>query len=117
MSSVRLVTPLVLFVVVSGATFTLAKLHPAKPEVPKAAAGDVVLGDPYHGELVFQQSCAPCHGKDGSGGAGPRLRGSKLPPAAVKAQIDAGGGTMPARIVSGKDEQDVLAYVASIAGS
>jgi hypothetical protein len=34
--------------------------------------------------------------------------------ARVKAQIDGGGVTMPAGLVKGGDEADVLAYVATI---
>jgi mono/diheme cytochrome c family protein len=109
------VIPLVLFVVVVGAVFTLAKLHLARPSVPKAAAGQIQLGDPYNGETVFQANCAGCHGDGGKGGGGgPRLVGDPITLAAVKAQIDGGGSVMPPGIVSGKSERDVLAYLAGI---
>ena len=109
--------PLVLFVCVSVAVFVLAMLHVFKPGTPKAAAGaGVTLGDVYRGETVFQQSCASCHGAGGSGGdIGSKLAGAALTPAGVKAQIDNGGGAMPAGVVSGSDEADVLAYIVSIA--
>ena len=109
--------PIMLFVCVSAAAFVLATLHIFKPGTPKAAAGTgVKLGDLYRGETVFQQSCASCHGAGGNGGGiGPKLAGAALTPAGVKAQIDNGGGAMPARVVSGGDEADVLAYVVSIA--
>ena len=109
--------PLVLFVCVSAAAFVLATLHVFKPGTPKAAAGTgVTLGDVYRGETVFQQSCASCHGAGGrGGGVGPKLAGAGLTPAGVKAQIDNGGGAMPAGVVSGSDEADVLAYIVSIA--
>ena len=109
--------PVAVFAVVSVAAFALAKAHVFKPGAPKAAAGSTVqLGDAYRGETVFQQSCAGCHGAGGKGGsAGPTLAGALLTPARVKAQIDAGGGAMPAGLVSGRDEEDVLAYVTSIA--
>ena len=68
----------------------------------------------YRGETVFQSSCSGCHGARGSGGSGPRLQGLPISIAAVKAQIDNGGGTMPAGIVKGSDEKDVLAYVATL---
>jgi mono/diheme cytochrome c family protein len=71
----------------------------------------VQLGDQYRGETVFQGSCAGCHGANGSGGVGPKLQGLAVTIARVKAQIDNGGGTMPAGIVKGGDEKDVLAYV------
>lgn len=106
--------PLVLFAAVSGTAFGLAKWHPAKPGLPKVS-GAVVLGDQYRGETVFQTTCASCHGPKGKGGGiGPRLAGLKISIARVKAQIDAGGSTMPAGLVKDGDEKDVLAYVATI---
>ena len=109
--------PLVLFVVVSAAAFGLSKAHVFKPGAPKAAAGSTVqLGDAYRGETVFQQTCASCHGSGGTGGGiGPPLAGATLTAAWVKAQIDAGSGAMPGGLVTGGDEEDVLAYVLSIA--
>jgi cytochrome c551 len=108
--------PLAVFATVSLAAFGLAEWHVLKPGTPKAAAGStVVLGDAYRGETVFQQNCAVCHGAGGKGGtAGPTLAGATIAVARVKAQIDAGGGAMPPGLVSGRDEQDVLAYVAAI---
>ena len=44
------VLPLALFVVVSAATFTLAKLHLARPE---ASAAPVTLGDVGRGQLLL----------------------------------------------------------------
>jgi len=106
--------PFVLFAAVSGTAFGLAKWHPAKPGLPKVS-GTVVLGDQYRGETVFQTNCASCHGPNGKGrGIGPRLVGRPISIARVKAQIDAGGSTMPAGLVKDGDEQDVLAYVATI---
>lgn len=107
--------PLVLLLAVSGATYALAKWHPATPGLPKISGSSVVLGDQYRGETVFQTSCAGCHGPNGKGGGiGPKLQGLPISIGAVKAQIDAGGGAMPAGIVKGTDEADVLAYVATI---
>jgi mono/diheme cytochrome c family protein len=109
------VVPLVLLVAVSGATFGLAKWHPAKPGLPKIAGGSVTLGDQYRGETIFSTTCASCHGQNGKGGGvGPRLAGLKISLARVKAQIDGGGTTMPVGLVKGRDEEDVLAYVATI---
>ena len=109
-----MVVPLVLLFGIAGVTYALAKWHPARPGVPKAAAGSVRLGDQYRGETVFQSSCAGCHGSKGAGGVGPRLEGLPISIAAVKAQIDNGGATMPAGIVKGGAEEDVLAYVATL---
>jgi mono/diheme cytochrome c family protein len=111
------VTPLVLLAAFWAVTFTLAKLHLAKPGVPKAALGGapVSLGDPYRGEVTFGKTCAPCHGAAGKGGGiGPRLQGDQISIATVKAQIEAGGGAMPPKLVKGADERDVLAYVATL---
>jgi mono/diheme cytochrome c family protein len=107
--------PLVLLAAVSFTTFALAKWHPARPGLPKISGGSVVLGDRYRGETVFSTSCAGCHGAGGKGGGiGPKLQGLPITIARVKAQIDAGGGAMPAGSVKGRDEEDVLAYVATI---
>ena len=109
------VLPACLFLLFAGAAFTLAKLHLAKPGRPEASRA-VKLGDAHRGETVFTQSCAGCHGSGGNGGSGPRLAGSGISAAAAKAQIDNGGTTMPAGLVSGRDEEDVLAYLATILG-
>ncbi|TMM07765.1 MAG: c-type cytochrome [Actinobacteria bacterium] len=108
--------PIAVLIAVSLTAFGLAEWHVLKPGTPKAAAGSTItVGDAYRGETVFQQNCAVCHGAGGKGGsAGPRLAGATLTLARVKAQIDAGGGAMPPAIVTGRDEEDVLAYVAGI---
>ena len=105
--------PLVLFAAVSAVVFTLAKLHPAKPETP--SGGSLKLGDARRGSTIFSQTCASCHGAEGiGGGVGPKLAGVPISLAAAKAQIDNGGGVMPAGLVGGRDEEDVLAYLATI---
>jgi hypothetical protein len=48
------------------------------------------------------------------GGIGPRLAELPTSIARVKAQTGVGGGTMPAGLVKGQDEEDALAYVATI---
>jgi mono/diheme cytochrome c family protein len=105
------VLPLVLFAVVSASAFTLAKLHPAKPAT---ASGPVTLGDAKRGQMIFTETCGGCHGMNAQGGIGPRLAGAQISAAAAKAQIDNGGGIMPAQLVSGTREDDVLAYLATI---
>ena len=107
------VVPACLFLAFAGGAFALAKLHLAKPGTPKAS-GAVKLGDPYRGETVFTQRCAGCHGGGGKGGSGPTLAGTQISIAAVKAQIDNGGSVMPAGLVTGRNEQDVLAYLNTI---
>jgi mono/diheme cytochrome c family protein len=112
---VRLVVvPLCLFIGVSATVFTLAQLSLAEPGAPSATAGSVALGDPYRGEVVYQQSCAGCHGASGKGGVGPKLEGNPITLAAAQAQIENGGGTMPPQLVAGRQQADVLAYLATI---
>jgi mono/diheme cytochrome c family protein len=108
--------PLVLFAFVTGNVVALSLAHPFSPDAPAAEAGaEVVLGDFYNGETLFQQTCAGCHGDGGrSGGVGPPLAGRGLDPALVSAIVDRGAGAMPPRLVTGTDKADVLAYVASI---
>ena len=108
--------PLLLFAGTVGLVVLLAVLHLAQPGVPKAVAGSTIeLGDSYRGETVFGQTCAGCHGDLGKGGGvGPRLAGSPITLELVKARIDSGKGVMPAGLLTGGPEQDVLAYVASI---
>ena len=115
MSSARrlVVVPAALFVVVTASAFTLAKLHLARPVLPKS--GSVKLGDSYRGETIFSTTCAGCHGQAGAGGGiGPKLSGAAISLAALKAQIDNGGGAMPPSLVSGAREADVLAYLSTI---
>jgi mono/diheme cytochrome c family protein len=107
-----LLVPALLFVAVSASAFTLAKLHLAKPGVP--ASGSVKLGDAYRGQTVFSTTCAACHGANAEGGVGPKLDGAQITVAAAKAQIDNGGGAMPGKLVQDGQEEDVLAYLATI---
>ena len=101
---------------VAGAVFALAEAHPFTPGAAPAS-GTVAPGDLYRGETVFQKSCASCHGEQGAGGGiGPRLAGGGLSAVAIQARIRTGGGAMPAALVSGRDESDVVAYVAALAG-
>jgi mono/diheme cytochrome c family protein len=111
-----IVIPLCLFVGVSTTVFLLARLALVEPSAPKAS-GEVVLGDQYRGQVVYAQSCSGCHGATGEGGIGPRLAGNPISLAAAKSQIDSGGGTMPPQLVSGRQEEDVLAYLATILAS
>ena len=109
-----IVAPTLLFLVFAGTALALALLHPAKPGTPQTS-GKVKLGDSYNGETIFSTTCAGCHGQGGKGGGiGPPLAGASITIEAAKAQIDNGGGAMPAGLVKGKQEEDVLAYLAGI---
>jgi mono/diheme cytochrome c family protein len=107
-----LVIPAVLFAALSASAFTLAKLHLAKPGLPKS--GSIKLGDAYRGQTVFSTTCAACHGSNAQGGVGPKLAGAPISLGAAKAQIDNGGSAMPPKLVQGGQEEDVLAYLATI---
>ena len=111
-----LVIPAILFVSLSGAAFALAKLHLAKPGVPKSSGSlDLTGADAYRGQVVFSQNCASCHGPDGkTGGVGPKLQDDNITLAAIKAQIDSPRGTMPPKLVTGQKERDVIAFLATI---
>jgi cytochrome c len=109
-----IVVPACLFLGVSAAVFALSRLALAEPSAPKASGAAVVVGDSYRGQIVYSQACAGCHGATGEGGVGPKLQGNAISLAAAKAQIDLGGATMPAQLVTGRQEEDLLAYLATI---
>ncbi len=104
--------PIIAGGVVAAGTFALAQAHVFEPSA--AGGGSATSGDVYRGETVFQRECAGCHGPGGEGGSGPQLQGSALLAEDVSARIRQGAGVMPAGLVSGQDEADVVAYVVSI---
>jgi mono/diheme cytochrome c family protein len=94
-------------------TFTLAKTQPFEPSAPAASSG--VTGEATRGAPVFERECSGCHGPEGTGGGvGPTLAGAGLDAATVTAAVQQGRGIMPAGLVGGQDEADVVAYVVSI---
>jgi mono/diheme cytochrome c family protein len=121
----KAIKPLILFLWVWAAAILLALAQPFEREAaapppappPPAAGGETVpaAGDAARGQALYQDNCSSCHGSAGEGGIGPALAGSGLSAAQVRAKIDSGGGTMPAGLVTGQDEDDVVAYVDSIA--
>ena len=105
--------PVLVGVAVAAGTFVLAQARIFEPSAP--AAGTAAGGDIYRGEIVYERECAACHGTGGAGGGvGPRLQGSGLDAAAVATAVQQGRGVMPAALVSGQDEADVVAYVVSL---
>ena len=62
--------PFALLLVVSAATFGLAKWVPFEPSAPTAAPA---AGNVARGATVFAENCAGCHGADASGDVGPAL--------------------------------------------
>ena len=103
--------PILIGAVVVAGTFALAKAQVFEPSAPAAPTSG---GDAGRGLLVFDNTCAGCHGPGGAGGAGPQLAGSGLDAAAVTSAVEQGRGIMPAGLVSGQEEADVVAYVVSI---
>jgi mono/diheme cytochrome c family protein len=108
--------PILVGAAVAAGTFTLAQAQVFEPDAP--AASSVSGGDVERGEIVFERSCAGCHGSGGEGGGiGPRLVAAGIDAAAVSAAVQQGRGVMPAGLVSGGAEADVVAYVVSISTS
>lgn len=104
--------PILVGGVVAAATFALAEAHVFSPS---AAYAPVTAGDGARGATIFDQKCSGCHGMEGTGGGvGPRLAGAGLDAATVAATVQQGRGVMPAGLVTGQDEADVVAYVVSI---
>jgi mono/diheme cytochrome c family protein len=105
--------PILVGIAVAAGTFALAQAQVFEPDAPTASA--VSGGNVERGEIVFERSCASCHGSGGKGGSiGPRLVAAGIDAAAVSAAVQQGRGVMPAGLVSGGEEADVVAYVVSI---
>ena len=103
--------PVLVGAVVAAGTFALAQAQVFAPsaELTPAASGDAVRGN-----VVFERECAKCHGPQAEGGVGPRLAGAGLDAASVTAAVEQGRGIMPAGLVGGQEEADVVAYVVSV---
>ena len=98
---------------IAAGTFALAQAQIFAPSAP--ASGTASAGDAVRGESVFQRECAGCHGAGGvGGGVGPPLVDTGLDAAAVNTAVEQGRGVMPAGLVSGQEQADVVAYVVSI---
>jgi len=84
------------------------------------AGGETGGSDP--GQELFVSTCGSCHTLSAAGTTGttgPNLDSLAPDEALVKSAIENGGagsGVMPANLVTGKDEQEISAYVASAAG-
>ena len=110
----KLWRPAVVLVCVSGAVFALAQGQFLAPAAP-VGGGPVTLGDAYNGELVFEATCAGCHGTGGTGGGiGPKLAGAELTAAHIQSRVERGAGTMPGGLVEQAEVADVVAYVLGI---
>ena len=104
--------PILIGVAVAVATFALAQ---AQIFAPSVSASSATGGDFYRGETIFQRDCAGCHGEQGAGGSvGPALADTGLDAATVATVVQQGRGVMPAGIVTGQEQADVVAYVTAI---
>ena len=105
--------PILIGGAVAAGTFALAKAQIFEPSTPTGVA--VTGGDVYRGETTFQRECSGCHGDGGKGGGvGPVLFETGLDSSEVTAAVQQGRGVMPAGLVSGQEQADVVAYVVSI---
>lgn len=77
-----------------------------------SGAGDSASkGDPTAGETVFANTCAACHGADGTGGSGPDITGEAFA-SDLESIIRNGEGEMPAQSqLSDTEVADVIAYM------
>ena len=106
--------PLIVGGVIVVATFALAQAQVFEPSAPSSSE---LVGDATSGAAVFASECASCHGENATGGVGPALRGAGLDAATVAAVVESGRGVMPAGLVSGQEQADVVAYVVSVSAS
>jgi mono/diheme cytochrome c family protein len=105
--------PILIGGAVAVGTFALAQAQVFAPSAP--AGGAAAAGDSSLGEAVFQRECAGCHGDGGKGGGvGPTLLETGLDAGEVSAVVQQGRGVMPAGIVTGQEQADVVAYVVSV---
>ena len=103
--------PLLAGAIVVVAVFLLAQWPIFEPSSDE----NVLLGGAERGAVLFGESCAGCHGRNGTGGTGPALAESGLDADEIASVIDSGAGIMPPAIVTGQNQADVVAYVESIA--
>jgi mono/diheme cytochrome c family protein len=98
---------------------TVEGTTPSTTTTTKSGGGQ---GDAAAGKVVFtSQGCSSCHtlaDANASGQVGPNLDEAKPPYALVVTRVTNGMGVMPAfkGQLTGKQIQDVAAYVSSVAG-
>ena len=106
--------PLVLIVGITAIVYAVARARPLEKGAP-APSGTVALGDAASGRTLFLAKCAGCHGTKprAASGRSSRAAGSRCRP---PRDDRVGRGVMPAGLVSGREESDVLAYLDTILG-
>ena len=106
-------------VAIAASALMLGAVPPASAQAPKPIENPTPA-DLERGATVFAESCARCHGLDGSGGAGPRLTRPKLSRASDEAAIieivreGVRGAMPPIWILPEADVVRVAAYVRSL---
>jgi cytochrome c550 len=108
--------PLLVGALVVVAVFLLAQWPIFEPSTSASESGGTLLTGAERGAVLYENECSSCHGTSGEGGIGPRLADSGLDDVEIAAAIERGGGGMPPAIFTGRNAEDVTAYVASIAG-
>jgi cytochrome c oxidase cbb3-type subunit 3 len=95
----------------TGARTASAPVAPAGGSVGTAPAPALAAAD---GARAFRDTCAPCHGEDGRGGAGggPPLD-AVVDPELIVSMVNYGRGTMPplAGMLTNEQIRAVAAYV------
>lgn len=88
----------------------------ATTEEATEGGGEEVDGDVAAGKATFEGTCQGCHPAGGTqAGVGPQLAGVPgINEALIRNRIQNGMGAMPPGLVSGDDEDNVVAYVVSI---
>lgn len=83
---------------------------------PSTAPESTPAGNALVGKSIFDRTCGGCHMQAGTadGGVGPKLKEMGLTKASITNQIEDGGGAMPGGLLSGRDLQDVVAYILSL---
>jgi cytochrome c551 len=105
------VVPALLLLSISGLVYGLAEEHPARSDVASTNVDDPAS----RGAALFAERCSGCHGNSGRNASiGPDLAGNPVTIEDARAQIETGGGGMPADLVEGQDLEDVLAYLDTI---
>lgn len=98
-----------------GATVTTPTEATTAASTEGTETGAAPAGDVAAGKATFESVCQGCHGNGGQdAGVGPKLAGLGRTPDQIKSQIQKPIGTMPPNLVSGADEDNVVAFVASI---
>ena len=74
------------------------------------ACATTPTGDATAGATVFANTCAVCHGADGTGGSGPDITGEANSPELSDTILN-GTGDMPAQDLTDTEVADVIAYM------